>query len=327
MLNRIIEWSLRNQFMVVIGLLFAVLGGVVAMRSMRLDAIPDLSDVQVIIYTEYAGQAPQLVEDQITFPLSSKMLAVPFAKVVRGYSFFGFSFVYVIFEDGTDLYWARSRVLEYLSGMAGQLPEGVAPQLGPDATGVGWAFMYVLNSPQRSLADLRSYQDWYLKYGLMSVEGVSEVASLGGFVRQYQVEVDPVRMRAYDVSLAKVKMAIKRSNSDVGGRLVEMGEREYMVRGLGYVKEIRDLEQIPLGVGPVARRSSSRTSPTSPSDRRSAAGSQTGTVKARPSPASWSYVPAPTRCRPSPGSRSGWPSSSRGCPMTSRSPSPTTAPS
>jgi Cu(I)/Ag(I) efflux system membrane protein CusA/SilA len=217
---------------------------------MRLDAIPDLSDVQVIIYTEYAGQAPQLVEDQITFPLASKMLAVPFAKVVRGYSFFGFSFVYVIFEDGTDLYWARSRVLEYLSGMTGQLPEGVAPQLGPDATGVGWAFMYVLNSPQRSLADLRSYQDWYLKYGLMSVEGVSEVASLGGFVRQYQVEVDPVRMRAYDVSLAKVKMAIKRSNNDVGGRLVEMGEREYMVRGLGYVKEIKDLEQIPLGVGP-----------------------------------------------------------------------------
>jgi len=250
MLNRIIEWSLRNQFMVVIAVLFAILGGVVAMRSMRLDAIPDLSDVQVIIYTEYGGQAPQLVEDQITFPLASKMLAVPFAKVVRGYSFFGFSFVYVIFEDGTDLYWARSRVLEYLSGMAGQLPEGVAPQLGPDATGVGWAFMYVLNSPNRSLADLRSYQDWYLKYGLMSVEGVSEVASLGGFVRQYQIEVDPVRMRAYDVSLAKIKMAVKRSNNDVGGRLVEMGEREYMVRGLGYVKEIKDLEQIPLGVGP-----------------------------------------------------------------------------
>jgi len=250
MLNRIIEWSLRNQFMVVIAVIFAILGGFWAMKTMRLDAIPDLSDVQVIIYTEYPGQAPQLVEDQITFPLASKMLAVPFAKVVRGYSFVGFSFVYVIFEDGTDLYWARSRVLEYLSGMTGQLPDGVAPQLGPDATGVGWAFMYVLNSPQRSLADLRSYQDWYLKYGLMSVDGVSEVASLGGFVRQYQVEVDPVRMRAYDVSLAKIKMAIKRSNNDVGGRLVEMGEREYMVRGLGYVKEIKDLEQIPLGVGP-----------------------------------------------------------------------------
>jgi Cu(I)/Ag(I) efflux system membrane protein CusA/SilA len=178
------------------------------------------------------------------------MLSVPFAKVVRGYSFFGFSFVYVIFEDGTDLYWARSRVLEYLNGLTGQLPTGVTPQLGPDATGVGWAFMYVLNSQERSLADLRSYQDWYLKYGLMSVEGVSEVASLGGFVRQYQVEVDPVRMRAYGISLAKIKMAIKRSNNDVGGRLVEMGEREFMVRGLGYVKDVRDLEQIPLDVGP-----------------------------------------------------------------------------
>jgi Cu(I)/Ag(I) efflux system membrane protein CusA/SilA len=230
MLNRIIEWSLKNQFLVIVGMIFAILGGIWAMRTIRLDAIPDLSDVQVIIYTEYPGQAPQVVEDQITYPVSSKMLSVPFAKVVRGYSFFGFSFVYVIFEDGTDLYWARSRVLEYLNGLAGQLPDGVTPQLGPDATGVGWAFMYVLNSPQRSLADLRSYQDWYLKYGLMSVEGVSEVASLGGFVRQYQVEVDPVRLRAYDVSLADIKRAIQRSNNDVGGRLVEMGEREFMVR-------------------------------------------------------------------------------------------------
>ncbi|MCK5375790.1 MAG: efflux RND transporter permease subunit [Acidobacteria bacterium] len=250
MLNKIIEWSLRNQLIVVIAVIFAIVGGVWAMQSIRLDAIPDLSDVQVIIYTQFPGQAPQVVEDQITYPISSKMLSVPFAKVVRGYSFFGFSFVYVIFEDGTDLYWARSRVLEYLNGLGGRLPEGVTPQLGPDATGVGWAFMYVLNSPQRSLADLRSYQDWYLKYGLMSVEGVSEVASLGGFVRQYQVEVDPIRLRAYDISLSKIKTAIKRSNSDVGGRLVEMGEREYMVRGLGYVKEVKDLEQIPLDVGP-----------------------------------------------------------------------------
>jgi Cu(I)/Ag(I) efflux system membrane protein CusA/SilA len=250
MLSRIIEWSLRNQFLVIFGMIFAIVGGVWSMRTIRLDAIPDLSDVQVIIYTDYPGQAPQVVEDQITYPVSSKMLSVPFAEVVRGYSFFGFSFVYVIFEDGTDLYWARSRVLEYLNGLAGQLPEGVTPQLGPDATGVGWAFMYVLNSQERSLADLRSYQDWYLKYGLMSVEGVSEVASLGGFVRQYQVEVDPVRLRAYDVSLASIKQAIQRSNKDVGGRLVEMGEREFMVRGLGYVKEIRDLERIPLGTGP-----------------------------------------------------------------------------
>lgn len=250
MLNRIIEWSLRNQFLVIIGMIFAILGGVWAMKSTRLDAIPDLSDVQVIIYTQYPGQAPQVVEDQVTYPVSSKMLAVPFAKVVRGYSFFGFSFVYVIFEDGTDLYWARSRVLEYLNGLAGQLPDGVAPQIGPDATGVGWAFMYVLNSQERSLADLRSYQDWYLKYGLMSVDGVSEVASLGGFVRQYQVEVDPIRLRAYDVSLTTIKNAIKRSNNDVGGRLVEMGEREFMVRGLGYVKDIHDLERVSLGVGP-----------------------------------------------------------------------------
>ncbi|MCG6963578.1 MAG: CusA/CzcA family heavy metal efflux RND transporter [Acidobacteria bacterium] len=250
MLNRIIEWSLRNQFMVVVGVLFAILGGIWAIQHTRLDAIPDLSDVQVIIYTKYPGQAPQVVEDQVTYPITSKMLSVPYAKVVRGYSFFGFSFVYVIFKDGTDLYWARSRVLEYLSGMGSQLPEGVTPQLGPDATGVGWAFMYVLNSPKRSLAELRSYQDWYLKYGLMSVEGVSEVASIGGFVRQYQVQVDPVKLRAYGVSLSKIKMAIRRSNNDVGGRLVEMGEKEFMVRGLGYIKDVHDLQEIPLGIGP-----------------------------------------------------------------------------
>ncbi|MGD8440509.1 MAG: CusA/CzcA family heavy metal efflux RND transporter, partial [Holophagae bacterium] len=249
MLNKIIEWSLKNQFLVVVGLLFAIGGGIWSASQIRLDAIPDLSDVQVIIYTKYPGQAPQVVEDQVTYPITSKMLSVPFAKIVRGYSFFGFSFVYVIFEDGTDLYWARSRVLEYLSGLQSQLPDGVMPQLGPDATGVGWAFMYVLNSDQRSLAELRSYQDWYLRYGLTSVEGVSEVASVGGFVRQYQVEVDPVKMRAFGISLSHVKSAIKRSNKDVGGRLVELAEQEYMVIGRGYVKEIRDLEQIPLKVG------------------------------------------------------------------------------
>ncbi len=250
MLERIIEWSLKNRVFVLIGVGFAVLGGVWAVEHMRLDAIPDLSDVQVIVYTEYPGQAPQVVEDQITYPITTKMLAVPYAKVVRGYSFFGYSFVYVIFEDGTDLYWARSRVLEYLSGLADQLPPGVAPQLGPDATGVGWAFMYVLNSDKRSLADLRSYQDWYLKYGLTAVDGVSEVASIGGFVRQYQVEVDPVKLRAYDIPLQRIGMAIRRSNNDVGGRVVEMGEREYMVRGLGYVKDVQDLEQVVLGHGP-----------------------------------------------------------------------------
>jgi len=250
MLSKIIELSLRNRFLVVIAVLFAILGGVWAIKESRLDAIPDLSDVQVIIYTRYPGQAPQVVEDQVTYPITTKMLSVPYAKVVRGYSFFGTSFVYVIFEDGTDLYWARSRVLEYLNGLANQLPAGIAPQLGPDATGVGWAFMYTLNSDKRSLADLRSYQDWYLKYGLTSVEGVSEVASVGGFVRQYQVQVDPVKLRAYNVSLHQIKTAIQRSNNDVGGRVVEMGEREFMVRGLGYVKEVKDLEQVPLGVGP-----------------------------------------------------------------------------
>jgi Cu(I)/Ag(I) efflux system membrane protein CusA/SilA len=249
MLEKVIEWSLKNQVFVVIALIFAILGGIWAVSEIRLDAIPDLSDVQVIIYTEYPGQAPQVVEDQVTYPITSKMLSVPFAKVVRGYSFFGFSFTYVIFEDGTDLYWARSRVLEYLSGLANELPDGVTPQLGPDATGVGWAFMYVLNSPDRPLDELRSLQDWYLRYGLMSVEGVSEVASLGGFVRQYQVEVDPVKLRAYDIPLSKIKRAIQRSNNDVGGRLIEAGEREVVVRGLGYLKEIRDLEQVPLGLG------------------------------------------------------------------------------
>ncbi len=250
MLNRLIEWSLKNQLLVMVAVLLTVLGGIWSIRQTRVDAIPDLSDVQVILYTEFPGQAPQVIEDQVTYPITSKMLAVPYAKTVRGYSFFGVSFVYIIFEDGTDLYWARSRVLEYLSGMTGKLPPGVTPQLGPDATGVGWAYMYVLNSPERSLDELRSLQDWYLQYGLSSVEGVSEVASIGGFVRQYQVEVDPVRLRAYGVSLKTVKQAIQQSNIDVGGRLIEMAERELMVRGRGYITEVGDLEAIVLDTGP-----------------------------------------------------------------------------
>ena len=250
MLSRIIEWSLRNQLVIWIGLLAAVMGGIWAIRDTRLDAIPDLSDVQVIIYTEYPGQSPQVVEDQITYPITTKMLSVPHANVVRGYSNFGASFVYVLFDDGTDPYWARSRVLEYLSGLTAQLPAGVSPQLGPDATGVGWAFMYVLNSDERSLADLRSIQDWYLKYALTSVEGVAEVASVGGFVRQYQIEVDPVKLRAYGVSLAGIKMAVERSNTDVGGSVIEAGERELMVRGLGYIKDVQDLERVVLSAGP-----------------------------------------------------------------------------
>src|SRR5499427_11078916 len=204
MLRGIIDFSLKNKFIVLLGTIGLVLTGMYAVKNIPLDAIPDLSDVQVIVYTEWAGQAPQIVQDQVTYPLTTKMLSVPKAKVVRGYSFYGFSFVYVIFEDGTDPYWARSRVLEYLSSISGQLPKGVNPSLGPDATGVGWAFMYSLNSTNRDLAELRSLQDWYLKYQLTSVEGVSEVASVGGFVKQYQVTVDPARLRAYNLSIAEV---------------------------------------------------------------------------------------------------------------------------
>ena len=248
MIERIIEWSINNRFIVILATGFAILGGIVAMASTPLDAIPDLSDVQVIILTEYPGQAPQLVEDQVTYPLTTAMLAVPFAKVVRGYSFFGISFVYIIFEDGTDMYWARSRVLEYLSFISGRLPRGVTPQLGPDATGVGWVYEYTVESDRHDLQQLRSIQDWYLRYQLMSVPGVSEVASIGGFVKQYQVEVDPNKLLAYNVPLSKVTEAIQRSNNDVGGRLVEMAETEFMVRGLGYIQSIDDLKQIPLGV-------------------------------------------------------------------------------
>ena len=222
MLKGIIEFSLKNKFIVLLGTIVLVLGGLYAARNIPLDAIPDLSDAQVIIYTEWPGQAPQIVQDQVTYPLTAKMLSVPKAKVVRGYSFYGFSFVHVIFEDGTDPYWARSRVLEYLSGLSGRLPQGVTPSLGPDATGVGWAFMYSLNSTNRDLAQLRSMQDWYLRYQLASVEGVSEVASVGGFVKQYQVTVDPARLRAFNLSISDVAMAVKRSNGEVGGRSIEL---------------------------------------------------------------------------------------------------------
>jgi Cu(I)/Ag(I) efflux system membrane protein CusA/SilA len=250
MLNRIIEASLRNRFLVVLVTLFAIGWGVYAMVNIPLDAIPDLSDVQVIIFTEFPGQAPQVVEDQVTYPLTTAMLSVPFAKVVRGYSFFGLSFVYVIFEDGTDMYWARSRVLEYLNFVSGRLPNGVTPSLGPDATGVGWVFEYVVEdkSGNHDLAELRSIQDWYLRYELTSVPGVSEVASIGGFVKQYQVTVDPNKMLAYNVSLQKVRKAIRRSNNDVGGRLIEMGEMEFMVRGLGYISSLEDIRNVPVSV-------------------------------------------------------------------------------
>ncbi|MFQ6606549.1 MAG: efflux RND transporter permease subunit [Fidelibacterota bacterium] len=248
MIEKIIEWSINNRFMVILATVLIIVGGLVAMLKTPLDAIPDLSDVQVIILTEYPGQAPQVVEDQITYPLTTAMLSVPYAKVVRGYSFFGLSFVYIIFEDGTDMYWARSRVLEYLNFVSGRLPQGVTPQLGPDATGVGWVYEYTVESNDHDLQQLRSIQDFYLRYALMSVPGVSEVASIGGYVKQYQVEVDPNKLLAYNIPLNKVKMAIKRSNNDVGGRLIEMAETEFMVRGLGYIQSLDDLKNIPLGV-------------------------------------------------------------------------------
>lgn len=248
MIKRLIEFSLDNKFLVIIATLFLVGWGVYSVSKIPLDALPDLSDVQVIVFTEYPGQAPQVVEDQVTYPLTTAMLAVPYAKVVRGYSFFGYSFVYVIFEDGTDLYWARSRVMEALNYVSGRLPKGVTPALGPDATGVGWVYEYVLESDNHDLAQLRSIQDWFLRYELTSVQGVAEVASVGGFVKQYQVIVDPNKLLAYNIPIQKVRRAIQRSNSDVGGRLVEMGETEFMVRGLGYIKNLEDIYNIPLGV-------------------------------------------------------------------------------
>ena len=315
MIGKIIEFSVKNKFLMLLLTGVLVLGGLYAVYTIRLDAIPDLSDVQVIIFTEFPGQAPQVVEDQVTYPLTTTMLAVPYAKVVRGYSFFGFSFVYIIFEDGTDIYWARSRVLEYLSFVANRLPAGVTPRLGPDATGVGWVYEYSLYSgwycpdhqaglyhdpktpdhwyasprkapeavrerlirvrafekpgkcpvdgstlvrAEQDLADLRSIQDWYLRYELTAVEGVSEVASLGGYVKQYQVEVDPNRLLAFNLSVPDIRRAIQRSNSDVGGRVIEMSESEYMVRGLGYLgggtsdpgtsqRAIDDLGNVALG--------------------------------------------------------------------------------
>jgi len=250
MLHKLIEASVRNRVLVLVLAGLGLAAGAYALRTMPLDAIPDLSDVQVIIFTEYPGQAPQVVEDQVTYPLTTTMLSVPRAQVVRGYSFFGLSFVYVIFEDATDIYWARSRVLEYLNYASGRLPPGVNPALGPDATGVGWIFEYALESDRHDLAQLRSIQDWQLRYELQQVPGVAEVASIGGFVRQYQITVDPERLQGYGLSVADVRRAIQRSNRDVGGRVVELAETEFMVRGEGYVQSLEDLRGIPLRVSP-----------------------------------------------------------------------------
>ena len=248
MLERLIDWSIENRFLVAVATVLVVAVGVYSLYRAPLDAIPDLSDVQVIVYTDYPGQAPRIVEDQVTYPLTTELLAVPHAKVVRGYSFFGFSFVYVIFEDGTDLYWARARVLETLSHASSQLPAGASPTLGPDATGVGWAFMYALKSDRHDLGELRSIQDWFLKYELASVPGVSEVASVGGFVRQYQITVDPNRLRAYGIPISRIRDAVRNSNTDVGGRLLEVAEKEFMIRGIGTIASVDDIGKIALGV-------------------------------------------------------------------------------
>ncbi len=250
MLQRIIDASVRNQLLVVLFTVAAIATGIYALRNIPVDALPDVSDVQVIIFTEWPGQPPQIVEDQVTYPITTTMLAVANAKVVRGYSFFGLSFVYVIFDDGTDVYWARSRVLEYLSFVQNQLPEGVTPVLGPDATPVGWVFEYALvdRSGKHDLSELRSIQDWFVRYQLQTVPGVANVASAGGFVKQYQVTIDPNRLLAYDLPLGKVVHAIRRSNNDVGGRVIEYAEAEYMVEGVGYIRNVQDIEQIPVAV-------------------------------------------------------------------------------
>jgi copper/silver efflux system protein len=261
MLARLIGWSARNTLLVLLASVFVVAAGSYALWRTPLDALPDLSDVQVIVYTEYSGQAPQVVEDQVTYPLTTAMLGVPRSKVVRGFSFFGVSFVYVIFEDGTDLYWARSRVLEYLNSAGARLPAGITPTLGPDAAGVGWVYQYVIESPKHSLDQLRALQDWYVRYQLTKVHGISEIASIGGFVRQYSVTVDPGRLRQYGIPLERVSAVIRDSNRDVGGRTIELSETEYMVRSHGYLHGRADLEKLvlsaehgtPVLIGDVAR--------------------------------------------------------------------------
>ena len=246
MITRLISWSARNLVLVFIGTVFIVAAGLYALRTLPLDAIPDLSDVQVIVYTEFPGQAPQVVEDQVTYPLTTAMLTVPKSKVVRGFSFFGVSFVYVIFEDGTDPYWARSRVLEFLSSAGTRLPEGVTPTLGPDATGVGWIYQYAVVAKSMDLAELRSLQDWNIRFSASRAEGVAEVASVGGFVKQYNIVVDPLRMRSQGISLSQIRDAVRTSNRDVGGRTIELSEFEFMVRGRGYLQNIADIESIVL---------------------------------------------------------------------------------
>ncbi|MEK6594465.1 MAG: efflux RND transporter permease subunit, partial [Pseudomonadota bacterium] len=251
MIARLIRWSIANRFLVLLATLMITAWGVWAMLKTPLDAIPDLSDVQVIIRTTYPGQAPQIVEDQVTYPLTTTMLSVPGAKTVRGYSFFGDSFVYILFEDGTDLYWARSRVLEYLNQVQGRLPPTAKTALGPDATGVGWIYEYAIvdRSGRNDLSQLRALQDWFLKYELKSVPNVAEVASVGGMVRQYQIVLDPDRLRAYSIPLSRVIQAVRNANQEAGGAVLELGEAEYMVRVRGYLKTLDDFRAIPVALG------------------------------------------------------------------------------
>ncbi len=250
MIASIIRWSIHNRFLVVLATIALILGGIYSVKNTPVDAIPDLSDVQVIIKTSYPGQAPQVVEDQVTYPLTTAMLAVPGAETVRGFSFFGDSYVYIIFDDNTDMYWARSRVLEYLSQVAPNLPPNATPTLGPDATGVGWIYNYVLQDKtgQHDLAELRSLQDWFLKYELQTVDGVSEVATVGGMVKQYQVQIDPAKLRAYDLTLQQVNMAIKNGNQEAGASVIEHAEAEHMVRTTGYLTDVEDIRSLPLKV-------------------------------------------------------------------------------
>ncbi|HEY3169573.1 MAG TPA: efflux RND transporter permease subunit, partial [Thermoanaerobaculia bacterium] len=248
MIEKLIALCVRNKFLTLIFVAGFFGAGLWSLRRIPLDALPDLSDVQVIVYTNWEGQSPNLIEDQVTYPIVSALISAPRVKTVRGYSFFGFSYVYVIFQDRTDLYWARSRVLEYLNGLKGQLPQAVNPNLGPDATGVGWGFQYVLvdKTGRHSLADLRTFQDWDLSYWLRAVPGVAEISSVGGFQKQYQVDIDPIRLASYGVGFHEVLAAVQESNGDVGGRVVEWTGREYMVRGRGYISSLEDLRKIPI---------------------------------------------------------------------------------
>src|SRR6516162_10933480 len=248
MIEKTIDWCNQNRFLVFIAIAALVFCGIWSLKLIPLDALPDISDVQVIIHTEWMGQPPNIIEDQVTYPIDTTMLAAPHVKAVRAQTMFNDSYVFVVFEDGTDIYWARSRVVEYLQTIAGRLPASVHPAIGPDATGAGWVYEYALvdRTHKHSLADLRSLQDWYVRYQLETVSGVAEIASIGGFVRQYQVQLDPVRLRAYNIPLSTVIERIRASTNEVGGRLLELGGAEYMVRGLGYFRSLEDLASVPV---------------------------------------------------------------------------------